>query len=145
MTIIKSVAVCGLFATVGCGGERLWPLDSTVTAPEGVKIAADSQGVGSFSLRVTNDTAQAVVIDRDAVTLKTVKGEKKRLMDKGSPTYEIPAGMSQMVNVKYNTRDLDDNEVVTLIFDGAVKENNQPVAVPPMRYETRDQSGPYGF
>ena len=81
MTIIKGIAVCGLFATVGCGGERLWPLDSTVTAPEGVKIAADSQGVGSFSLRVTNDTAQPVVIDRDAQAMELAKARLEALAE----------------------------------------------------------------
>lgn len=141
MNAIRSAIVLGLLAA-GCGGERSWPIDSAVTAPEGVRVAADSQGIGSFTVKVTNNTPAPVMFDRDAITLKTPKGERRRTMDKAMPTYDIPSGESKMITVKYDTRDLDDNQVVTLTFDGAVREDNgQNVNVPPMRYKTRSSTG----
>jgi hypothetical protein len=82
-----------------------------------------------FKFNVANLSDQSMLVDRDAITLATSAGPRKRESGGMGSTYTISPGGAHDVFVKFSLSELEPGSQVSVDFGRAIRIAGQPVAL----------------
>jgi len=134
-------AVVASVLLAGCAA-RFEAFDYHTVAPKAVDVTLDAKGPGWFGLMVRNIGDQPLTVEREQVTLHTVKGTRPPVMA-NEQTVVVAPGASKEVKVRYETKDLPMYSMVALHFDHAFRVGPAEAPTPsPMNFRV-GQHGPW--
>jgi len=108
----------GLLLVAGCSSS-LEAVRSSSELPGSVQVQVREVKNDLIVLDVTNSSSTPLVIDRDALVLKTPRDTLKREPGGASSAYTVPPGEHHQVNVRFLLGTILDGETVELVLDRA--------------------------
>jgi hypothetical protein len=126
--IASAFAVALLVPACG-GGARVQPAKTEVGIEHRVLVHVLRVDGDTFKFSVVNLSDQPMLVDRDAVTLSTPTGTRRREPGGLASSYTIPPSGAHDVFVKFDLSELESGNQVAVDFAKAIRIAGEPVPV----------------
>jgi hypothetical protein len=129
----RLVTYCALLSLAGCATLR--PVQSSVDVPATVHIELHELKGDLIILEVINPSMAPLMVNRDAMVLKTSREVLKREPGGASSVYTLMPAGHHRVNLKFMLGSIAAGETVQLAFDQAITQlGGGAVPVPPLTF-----------
>jgi hypothetical protein len=128
--LFASAFAVALLATPACGGARVVePAKTEVGIEHKVLVHVLRVDGDTFKFSVVNLSDQPMLVDRDAVTLSTPSGTRRREPGGLASSYTIHPSAAHDVFVKFSLSELESGTQVAVDFSRAIRIAGEPVSV----------------
>jgi len=114
---------------VGCASAAVAPVKGMVVSPSQARVELRQVDSDVLKFMVYNDSAETLVVDRDKVYARTHKGDLRRIPGGWASVYDIPAGGSHAVYVRFDWGDTKTAEQSEVRFDKALTIRGNGIAI----------------
>lgn len=120
----------------GCASS-LQAVKSSADVPGLVHVSLSRLRSDVVTLDVANQSKAPLVVDRDAIVLKTPRATLARESGGLAHSYVLAPGGHQQVNVRFLLGSIADGETVSLVLDRAITpaSGGAPIAVPDFTFK----------
>jgi hypothetical protein len=124
-----SAIAVALLSAAACGGATAQPAKTEVEIEHRVLVHVLRVDGDTFKFNVVNLSDQPMLVDRDAITLSTPSGTRRREPGGLASSYTIPPSGAHDVFVRFSLSELESGSQVSVDFARAIRIAGEPVAV----------------
>jgi len=126
------LAIVALVTLLVTGCMRFTAVRPMSTIPGVVRVSFEKQTGNVFVFVVLNYSAGTMVVDRNAITLKQIGGERARLPGGAGSLYAIPPGGMHRVNLRFPLEGLHRGDPLWFHWQSAIQIAGAQIPVEPI-------------